>query len=76
MALEEVLKHEKSESGFVVEISENNGDHKEIMKMVLSPSKRGTVIPHFVSLLSRIDFDSETVSHFIIKQIHFKNKNM
>jgi hypothetical protein len=51
MALEEVLKHEKSESGFVVEISENDADHKEIMKMVLSPPRRGMFITLVVSLL-------------------------
>ncbi len=38
MALEEVLKHE-CESGFVVEISENDRDRKEFIKMVVSPRR-------------------------------------
>ena len=38
MALEEVLKHE-CDSGFVVEISETDNDHREFLKMVVSPKR-------------------------------------
>ena len=44
MALEEVLKHE-CESGFVVEISETDRDHKEFIKMVVSPRRDETGSP-------------------------------
>ena len=45
MALEEVLKHE-SQSGFVVEISESDGDHKDVIKMVIK-SRRGKKLNPF-----------------------------
>ena len=45
MALEEVLKHE-SESGFVVEISEQDRDHKDVIKMVVSPRREHETGPH------------------------------
>jgi hypothetical protein len=47
MALEEVLKHE-CESGFVVEISDNDADHKEFIKMVVTPRRdEGPMLQNF-----------------------------
>jgi hypothetical protein len=51
MALEEVLKHE-CESGFVVEISDNDADHKEFIKMVVTPRRdEGPMLQNFMSVI-------------------------